>query len=526
MTLPVSLLDSIMEKIAPDSMSMVQLKDLPQDLREMWQNGMLAKLRILPQTTMQENQVLLEINDATFALQMKTKLPLPNMSEEYTIPVKLASGDRVQIQNLSGAEPKIASLSEQSSAVKMNVDIGKQLADIKVVPLKLNEVIAPKVQEMPIPQAAKEVILQSLPKLDAEIVALGKDLNIAKNVLQPVYENLQEIAENVQKLPDLLPKLQQQIAELSGQKIGAEVTSRLNETTFLKTDLGNTLFSSPVKLATGENLTLEINSPIYPTDKTQNNVSLVNDFFELLAGKTNITDSKIREFSDQLLQKILSVPSQKTANTSVDTKLNANLNINNEAVMKVAQNILPKVPTFGNNFMANVANFMTAATKGDAEIWLGKDNVQTIITNFDNAPKALQVLNDFVSSAVKETPLWRVVEIPVYAENRFSYVKIALPKERENGEQAKKKGTRFMVETQFSKLGSFQFDGFVQKSSRNLDLVVRTSRELEEDFCTQIINLYKNTLYNLNYVGNIKINQRDEFINIYAGNKPKEGIYI
>ena len=523
MTLPVSLLNSIMDKIAPDNMSMVQLEKLPEDLRNMWQNGMLAKLKLMPQMGLQENQALLEIDDNIFTVQIKTKLPLPETGEEYDIPVKLATGGKLQIQNLPKAEVNTMRSLEQNSAVKVNVEINKQLNDINVIPLKLNEVIAPKVQELPIPEATKGVILQSLPKLDAEIVALGRDTNVAENILQPVYNTLREIGADVHKLPDLLPKLQQQIAEFSGQKIGAEVTSRINETTFLKTDLGDTLFSSPIKLTRGENLTLGINSPIYVADNAQNSTaSLVNNFFELLAGKTNITDNNIKEIANQILQKVLPATSQRSGNIIPES----NTVTSKAPVLEVIQNIVPKIPTFGNNFLVNVVNFKTAATEGDVQIWLGKDNVQAITSHFEDAPKALQVLNDFVSSAVKETPLWRVVEIPVYAENQFSYVKLALPKEKENKEQVQKQGTRFMVETQFSKLGNFQFDGFVQKSSRNLDLIVRTSRELDEDFCSQIINLFKNTLYNLDYVGNIKINQQEKFIDIYTGQKPKEGIYI
>ena len=97
-----------------------------------------------------------------------------------------------------------------------------------------------------------------------------------------------------------------------------------------------------------------------------------------------------------------------------------------------------------------------------------------------------------------------------------------------NSKEAKqsKQGTRFVVETQFSKLGNFQFDGFVRSHERNLDLIVRTSSQLDDDFCTQLINLFKNSLYNFDYKGSVKINQKESFINFYEAAPRKQGIYI
>ena len=71
-----------------------------------------------------------------------------------------------------------------------------------------------------------------------------------------------------------------------------------------------------------------------------------------------------------------------------------------------------------------------------------------------------------------------------------------------------------MIETEFSKLGAFQFDGLSVASECRLDLVIRTSKKMEEDFCLAIINLFKKSLYDLEYIGSIKINQSESFIKI------------
>ncbi len=516
MTLSVSSITNIMNEIRGENLSVINLEEISDDLRSVMQNGMLANLKVLPRLMGQIGTGVLEVEDMTFAVKFNTPLPMPENGEAYTLPVKITGNAKLQIQNLPEAK-NTQEFAATTTAVKMEVDVSKQLETIKLTPLRLSETLLPKIQELSLPQGTKEMIVNSLPKLDAAIVALGNKNSPDANILQPIYQTLNEITNNVQELPQLLGQLQQKIAELSGQKIGAEVTSRLNDTTFIKSELGNTIFNSPLKLATGEVLTLDINSPIYNASSSQESVNLLNDFFNLFAMKDNSTDNKaVVEAIKQRLGELLT-PQEKSG---------VDLSQNVVAKMDIARDLLPKIPTFKEDFMVNLMNFSTAALKGDAEIWLGKDNVQRIVVQSEEPQKMMQILNDFVSSAVKETPLWRIIEVPVYAENKFSYVKLALPKEEKTKEQTTKQGTRFMVETQFSKLGSFQFDGFVQKQSRNLDLIVRTSKNLDDDFCTQIMNLFKTSLYNLNYVGNIKINRQESFININAGQAPRKGFYI
>ena len=82
------------------------------------------------------------------------------------------------------------------------------------------------------------------------------------------------------------------------------------------------------------------------------------------------------------------------------------------------------------------------------------------------------------------------------------------------------------METEFSKLGKFQFDGFSKAKSRSFDLIIRTSVKISDDFCSNIINLFKKSLYDLNYSGTIKINMVENFINFNDEAVVTEGVYI
>jgi hypothetical protein len=120
-----------------------------------------------------------------------------------------------------------------------------------------------------------------------------------------------------------------------------------------------------------------------------------------------------------------------------------------------------------------------------------------------------------LQNSLKETTSWRIVEMPFYDGTQLSALKIAVKKDkRQKEKQNERKTARFVVETEFSKLGRFQFDGFSKVQSRSLDLIIRTSEKISDDFCANIINLFKKSLYKLDYSGTIKINCKSDFIKI------------
>ena len=173
--------------------------------------------------------------------------------------------------------------------------------------------------------------------------------------------------------------------------------------------------------------------------------------------------------------------------------------------------------------------FYQAATKQELHLWLGTDKIRDIILHTPKADNIISELNNFITSSVKETPFWRIVEIPFFEGHMFTPIKISVKKDNKDDNTSKrktKKGTRFIVETQFSKLGNFQFDGFLHQAQRTLDLVIRTSKMIDDDFCSNIINLFKNTLYTLDYVGTIKINRQENFVKTQEVIETNKGIYV
>ena len=200
---------------------------------------------------------------------------------------------------------------------------------------------------------------------------------------------------------------------------------------------------------------------------------------------------------------------------------------------QISEKIQNKIPQQNNRILSNMINFQRAAEQKDISLWLGQELVSEIKTLEGKGSETLQQLNQFMNASVKENVAWRTVEIPFFDGNQLGKIAVSVKKsdadeEQENQPKNSSKGQRFLVDTDFSLLGKFQFDGFTIAKERRFDLVIRTSKRMEKDFCSEIMNLFKTSMYNVGYAGTIKINQQEKFINIEETTDKQltDGIYI
>ena len=501
------IINSIMTNVSANTIEPLIVENISPQLSEALQKSMVADLELM--MTDAKLQTNLDIDNQSFAVEIRGKLPTLTEGESLRIPVKITSDKRLIIQpteHLQSAPAK--TINNVEGATKLELNFEKQLKNIQLEPLKLDTVIAAKMEELHIPEPIREQVMAEVPKLQVVISSLGNVKTETEELLQPLYNTIKQLAENVgneKNISNVKSQLKQNIAALTGKQIGGEVTQRINNLTVIKTDLGSTYFNFPVKIEENEALilTLDKTLPIQTEEK-----NFLQQIVDLLGAKEVNVSSALRN----------------------QTNILSSLNIPEQLVTKqeFVDMLANKIPAFNKDFITNTANFYQAAVKKDSSIWLGKENIiHHVASTGREASGVMAALDNMVASSVKETPLWRIVEIPVYADNQITPLKVALKKEQaEEKESADKRGTRFVVETQFSKLGSFQFDGFVQARERKLDLIIRSTEEQKKDFYDNIINLFKNTLYNLDYTGNVKINNRDNFINFYQSYPQKEGLYI
>ncbi len=494
---------------------MLRLHNVPSDMLAVLQNGAKASLKI----AFSDSAVLtsLEINNQVFNVEIEGTLPQPSANQIIELPVKISSGNRLQIlpNNYSPSSPATTDFqpdvqtTKTSSALNIEINPSKQLEPIRPEPLKLDEFISQKLNELQTPKVIQKQIINNLPRLQISFSSVGKEIPNTEDLLRPLNDTLQQIsvASAKEDIISLQNRLQQNITDLIGRSFNSEITRQINQTTFFNTDFGESFFNSSLKLQPHEHITYTVTDII--SSKSNPPEEILGRLLDLFGEtQTDITQS-LRQDS-QILATIIKNPSS----------------ISQSATSPLINILADKLPAYNRNILPNMVNFYQAALHKDASIWLGHDNIEQISALSDR--NVISELNNFVASAVKDTPLWRIVEIPVYAENNFTPLKIALKKDQDKHNEKEKSspGTRFVVETQFSKLGGFQFDGFVRAGERNLDLIIRTTEMPDDDFCSQIINLFKNSLYNLDYKGNIKINRRDNFINFYEDTPKGQGIYI
>ena len=490
----------------------LQLTDIPQNLQNILLENNNATLRI----SLQNNTLLtqIEIDNNVFDIKLTGQLPKLENNSTIEIPIKINipqsqidTSNKPQTSN----SPQVNNISN-SAKIDIN-DIKTIFKSISLTNLKIDDAISYKLQSLNLPISTTEKIIQQIPQLQISLSSLGEEQKntSSPSLLNSVYKTLEQLAQADTKIDNIIPQLKQDLQNLIGQKISGEVSQHNNNITRIKTNLGDTFFSEPIKLSLHQPITLEIVNLAHipmPTNHINLQSNLVTNLINIFLNETTSGNS----------------------NTDIHTQLMSQLsNLKNVSSNYQIVNILAdKIPTINQNFLVNIVNFYQAVDKKDISIWMGKDNIKQLITQTDKPEAIITELNNIIQSSVKETPLWKITEIPFFAGEQIVPLKIALKKQKqeESSQDNNSNEERFVVETEFSILGSFQFDGFVQTCKRHVDLIIRTSRQFDNDFCANIINLFKNSLYNLNYTGNIKINQKDNFINFYQDYPPSQGIYI
>ncbi|MBR2921722.1 MAG: hypothetical protein IKC10_00215 [Alphaproteobacteria bacterium] len=474
-----------------------QLSEVSTELQQAIQSNKSGMLEVLAKSDGFE--FILQLGDKNFSVNLKNKLNLPlEIGQRTEIPVKINSTGKIV--------PDLFLLKGQTDSIKAEVVVAiKESFNHKpsMTPIKIQNFIEQNIKDFPLDTNTKQQILQIAKDLDVNLAKIGEfpqkeaDLKNMQNIIK-------EMVSDPQKFDVLKPQLEQIINNLTGKQLGGEIANKINKLYVVKTSLGDTYFSSDAKIPLFEKVTLNI------------------------TGHTSGIDQKIR-IIDEVIKNILpdSRGTTNVVNIAKETvvKSFADLvkNIDNTTLMLIAR----KLPFQKDNLLENIYNLYKGIINKDVTQWLGRDIIQDIVADNINGQKNITELSNMLQGSQKETTSWRIVEMPFYDGFQLSAIKIAVKKDKQKQERQKdKKTTRFVVETEFSKLGKFQFDGFSKVQLRSLDLIIRTSEQISDDFCLNIINLFKKSLYDLDYSGTIKINRAENFINFNDESIINEGVYI
>ncbi len=300
-------------------------------------------------------------------------------------------------------------------------------------------------------------------------------------IMQKITNGIQQVAGKI----SLQPENASQIIQTEVQSLATELKS------FIGTEISAQTTTSGLKSPLG------VVSPEIPIQLPEN-IQAELELIDVILKQPQVSENQIKTSPlDRILQTIEPL---KTENRALYQQITAHL------------------PTDNEKMLSNMVAFTKAAVKGDVKQWLGQEVVQQLENQGTKGQIILTDLQNALQESSRQTPTWRIVEIPYYFENHMEKIKLAVkqyPDEEETEENPHQKfGTRFVVDTNFSQLGAFQFDGFSFAKDRRFDLIIRTQKHIDNDLCANIIRLFKISLNDVQYTGNININLKENFIKI------------
>ncbi len=530
------------------------------------------------------HEATLVIENKEIPVQIKTEFPLQSEQKPVADIIAKAVGRTeqgalpIQIVSVNGqkAETYLSAIRQENLPTRNDVPLWVnktgEMPQIELLPLRLAPVVDKLASTASLPPEVKEQVLATVRQLELplQVKALAPQPPDADTLLKP----LQQVIDDFIQLPDALrarmplPKdVLTVLQSFSGKEIPAVVqTKGEGNIPVLSTALGDVLPETPLKMPVGTPVMLQIGNitekPVFnnveaelpiakaaePMPVAEENIKLPAELTEtgfksqpqapieeLLTKLSDILPPEKLPIAAKALPDILR-PDGKEIFSVSSREMPPLLKVLEPIISdaQAVQSIVNKLPAVNNKLLSNIVGFVKAAESGEVKDWLGNTTVDRIVAKGAEGTETLSRLTQYVTTNVREGVVWRTVEIPFWGEG-ISMVKLAVKKKKQdkdsdNQPSPHKKEARFVLETEFSKLGKFQFDGFSVVNERRFDLIIRTSKMLPDDFCAHVVNLFKTSLHAVDYHGNIKLNLKENFIKI-ADDEPdnisiKDGLYI
>lgn len=501
---------------------------LPEQLPQGVKPGDVLMLEIISQTDTFKSGDLVEMvlqgkEESLINIKLQTPLKLEGQgTEPRVVAAKVMADGSLQLLPARGQ----AGQTEQPIAAQVVNNATNKLPPAEFQPIKVLPSVENLMSELEFPLPLKEAVIRELPPAEIMVAlkGLGQGEVLDKSILEPLKEILRQMpgaATKPQELKSLVQDLTQTIKNLSGKSFEAQISTQQQQSaaTVFESPLGKIWSEQPLKLPADTILQLEVKNT-QVSEPMSWLKGLAEDIAKLLPAK------EFARIEPEVLLKALQAKNDRFQGLLkvLEPLVVKGDEVSNQTVVAVLQ----KLPGMKADVLQNMHGLYRAAVQKDSKLWLGDVLSRQITTETPKGAETVARLDSFVSSLVRETPQWRIIELPFFDAQMLQPLQIALKKEpeEEKKKQAKSQGIRFVVNTEFTKLGAFQFDGFSVAEKRRFDLVIRTSLPQTEDFCAAIMNLFKKSLHDVDYNGTIKINQREAFIKVESAETTREGMYV
>lgn len=502
--------------LVSEKTSFVLSEKLPSNVR----TGMLLKFSEMPDLNLVHNKNLLELN-----------LILPN-------------GEKVQVTAKINIPVNMVDITNSNLAVRVTKDGNLQLVNIKKENVNnANDVFSykpsiPDIVTYPtklMPLLDKIMIEENFPidvkkwvgevMADAELVSRLKGFEKSDGG-ESILEQIRQILRNLKNsLPEQHKILKQQFIKDIENLVGKSFEAKFYyddgnvKISSLESPLGKIYAETMPKLSKDEVVQMEIlkirlgNKP----DLWR----IINDFGKHLL--------RVLPEDNQQADSLIGLLKNSDNETTFLAKMLLPL-LEQVDANKYITSLLQKVVSIKPNILSNIYAFYRLIQSESVKEWLG-DDLYAELKSSIGGNEVIQNVEQLLQSSLKDMPMWKIVEFPFFDGSQLLNWRISLKKNNDERESEQNKcrddEVRFVIDTEFSKLGAFQFDGFALKKQKRFDLIIRTSLSQSDDFCANIMALFRKSLSELDYSGTIKINQKEEFLKPYViENKIVDGVYI
>lgn len=214
---------------------------------------------------------------------------------------------------------------------------------------------------------------------------------------------------------------------------------------------------------------------------------------------------------------------------ALDDALKTLHDISPAAHMQVLQAALPRADA---QLATNVLFFLAALRGGDLKSWLGDGPLRILERH---RPELAGRLREDMGQMSRrfgdpESGDWRMQGVPFFQNNDIEQFRLLIRDHDDDEEDTdSKRGTRFVIDLDLSRLGHLQIDGLVGEKGKRLDLVLRSDTPLDATMRRDLSAIYQNAMEVTGINGSIGFQAAPaKFIDIPAGpaGTPRGGVVI
>ena len=468
----------------------------------------------------------LKLPDNTAAADLELKLQ-PQKDGAVTVKVLSVNGENPEKYMVRANESQV----RPQPAAPLIKDTAAALPPLETAPLRAGTVLENLAAELNVPTEKLQPLLKEFAAFSSRIsVAVNQPAVLPQNSqpaevfpaagenvrketaavsrpLQDIQNVIRDFAAGKLPLPEAVRQIGKELAALGGRTFPAEIAVRPdNGPVSIRAPFAEVLIENPVKLGGGLPVLLEL-------EGFERNLAVPDDIAE--------TGAAVARHTGRL--------------PAADNILKILQPLMNRGQKELAAAVLNRIPEPSSpRMLANMVAYIKASGEHNLSRWLGSDIVDRLSATTEGREVVSKLGSMFVSSN-QDGINWRIMEVPVLNGQSLSKIRIAVKKildeeEKKKSRENRRFGTRFVVDTSFSRLGSLQFDGYALAKDKRFDLIIRTERDIGSDFCANVMRLFKATLLEEGYAGTVKINVKEKFIKICDDSAESQtladGIYI